>query len=94
MAGQFILGRHAWTLENKYLTDKLTVEQKEELTDKLQGVKAKVPVVVNGILQGEIGLYTTENKDLTSFGTGLSINELESLAGVINIQFNRFYFDQ
>lgn len=86
VSGSLTIGEYAWSVENKYVGRKLN--SKEGPTEQLRGAAAEVVAVVNSIPQAEIKLYTESG--ITAFGLGLSIEELEYLAGEINDHLSNF----
>ena len=80
VSGTLQLGKFAWSVENTYA--RKSINRKEGPTEQLRGATAEIVAVVNGVPQAEIKLYT--DKGMTAFGLGLSIDELEYIAGEIN----------
>lgn len=80
VSGSLTVGKFAWSVENKYA--KKRISSKEGPTEQLRGSTAEIVAVINGVPQAEIKLYT--DSGITAFGLGLSIEELEYLAGEIN----------
>jgi len=80
VSGMLQVGKFAWSVENNYA--RKSINKKEGPTEQLRGATAEIVAVVNGVPQGEIKLYT--DKGMTAFGLGLSIEELEYIAGEIN----------
>ena len=80
VSGSLTVGKFAWSVENKYA--KKRISSKEGPTEQLRGATAEIVAVVNGVPQAEIKLYT--DSGITAFGLGLSIEELEYIAGEIN----------
>lgn len=80
VSGTLSVGKFAWSVENKYVGKR--INEKEGPTEQLRGATAEVVAVVNGVPQAELKLYT--DIGMSAFGLGLSIEELEYLAGEIN----------
>mmetsp|Transcript_12470 Transcript_12470/g.29743 ORF Transcript_12470/g.29743 Transcript_12470/m.29743 type:complete len:268 (-) Transcript_12470:5193-5996(-) len=85
VSGELTVGEFYWCVENMYAGKR--INQKEGPTEKLRGAEAEVVAVVNEKPQAEIKLYT--DNGMTAFGLGLSIEELEYLAGEINNHLQR-----
>lgn len=80
VSGTLQVGKFAWSVENNYAGK--SINKKDGPTEQLRGATAEIVAVVNGVPQSEIKLYT--DKGMTAFGLGLSIDELEYIAGEIN----------
>ena len=80
VSGTLSVGKFAWSVENKYAGRRIS--EREGPTERLRGATADVVAIVNGTPQAEIKLYT--DSGMTAFGLGLSVEELEYLAGEIN----------
>lgn len=86
------IGRYAWSVERRYLQKlgKLISAKREEgSTEMLGGASVELVIVVNGVPQYEIQLYSFRNdgelvRGIASFGRGLDIEELQYLAGMVN----------
>ena len=84
ISSKLSIGDYLWTLEKNYFQKrgKLTSKTKDGPTEIIQGASVEVGMVVNNVPRYELRLYLDDGT--ISFGNGLSYDELEYLAEVIN----------
>ncbi|KAL1530159.1 hypothetical protein AB1Y20_001075 [Prymnesium parvum] len=81
VSSQLSIGQFAWSLRTLAYGDAV-LSQREGATDELRGAQAELVAYVNEIPQYELRLYSEGG--MCSFGSTLSVDELEFLADEIN----------
>lgn len=85
VSSKLTIGDYLWTLEKNYFRrmGNLTSKKQDGPTETLRGASVDVGMVVNNVPRYELRLFFDGNT-IISFGNGLSFDELEYLAGIIN----------